>query len=881
MNRICNMFDIKLLKKKENIILIFIVTITFLIVSYNFLANKNSDKEVMYLSPYVADCSFTNEIIEGDFLEQSFVTELDVLEGVYLQTATFARKNTSSINVGIADDEGNKIYTEIISVQNAIDNQFSYFGFSSPVALQNGEKYLLQIESVDNIGGNGICLVKSNYNSYQKGILCIDGEKQEGDCFFGLAGYKKNINSFNPLYIAGIFLLIVYLVLFLLLILSKTANEDADNKKYRLIILLKILIFFYVIVHIGKVDYTVINNVFERTQMEYMVHLDNPENRSVNNEVIEVPFTNYAKSIISNNIMIEKEELYIGEVQYSIIDSDGTIIAENTNSLSNMIRNYDEKWDEIVVDCSSLRLKQGEDYCVLIDFNLTEPINIITNYEGKIQQRLVMENAYRDIYKFVILLITCLVLAIVLYVLVFEFTDRVFLVAALLLGTIGCFLYTPCAADDEYRHFLRIYDLADNTIKAEITEQWSGSKGNIIVNSDNKADIIKVTEQANMLRMLDVRSNYDNISYEAEMNYQGSLDATISLVLQEETDNTKYVSMAATNGTSILVYFPQVIFAFIGKVLGMGAVGMFYMARLGNMIFTTTMTYLVIKKLPEYKNVFSVLYFAPNAFWIMVSCSRDAIITTFVMLMIAYILYLKVNQLKVMVPKRLLILILLAIVIAVGKLPYVLSAGLLMILTKENFGDISTIKQFVYKTGLIVLLIVVGVAGYKVVYYNNSSEESSIVENEVIEEETHITYAINNPEKVLVLFKNKLMETGEYIYRSIEGYRYQYVKHYMYLVLLVFLLSKKNLNYMQKIYIMLIAFMIWISIIVVGYTWTTIGASALWGINPRYMIPILPLMGLAISIGNDRTNKVVDVFMPAIMILFFAKGMISLVTVYW
>lgn len=882
MKRIKEIINLTALKKRENYLVIVGVALLFILVAVVFLSNKIGKKEIDYVSPYVDDCSFTKELIEGITVEQSFSTELDVIEGIYLETATFARKNTSNIRFIFFNEKSEKIYEEIFSLQNAVDNQYSYFGLSNPLSIKDETDMILQIEAVGNAGGNGVCLVQSNYNSYSEGELFINGEKQAGDCFFSIAGYKYNYTSFNPLYIGFIILLLIYLIVFCTVVLCK--KEEISEKKLfgikiSYIKVAKIFLVFCSVISIGKICYSVIDTVLERTQIEYMVYIDTPE-AEVAGKSVEISFLNQGKNLISNNIMIKKNESYTGEVRYSIVDTNENVIIERNENISNLIASYSDDWDELIIKCSDLELKQGEKYTIFLEFGQVEPVYLIKNGEGQVQQRQIMENSYRNIYKCFVFGVAMIVLLIIAYSLIIGFSSRVFLVTALATGVVACFIQVPCAADDEYRHFLRAYDLANNNVQAELSHTWVNAKGNIIINDNNKADIIEVSEQINRLRLLDVSQNYDNISYDAEMNYRGCIDAVINLAKQEESGNC-IVSIAATNEITALAYLPQVIFMWIGRIFSMGAVGMFYMARIGNMLFATLVTYFIVKALPEYKNIFYVIYFAPNVMWLRASCNRDAFVTAIVTLLIAYIVYVKVNKLKILSYKRVIILSILVVIVAICKLPYILITGLLIILGKESLPDISSVKCFLLKVSLIMLLGIIGVVGYKISTYEDVTEKNTEIEEDVTEEQTHISYALQNPQKVGAVFGSRILNISEDIYRALEGYKYQFIKDYLWMALIVILFGKSFINIKDKVWNVLVFGATWLLILVVGYTWMPPDYGYIWGVNPRYMIPMLPILGMIIALGNDKTEKIINLIAPTWILTLSSIGIISMITVYW
>lgn len=890
MKKLSTYIDFSMLKRKEIYLTLVLSVLIFCMIAFVFLSKRVGKQENECLSPYVDNCSWTVELVDGKLFEQSFLTELDVLTGVFFHTITYAEDSSSKIRINILDENGKTLHKQIFNFDNVLHNQFSYFSFNKKVSIENKQQIFVQIESVGNTGENGISLVQSHDDSYSDGKFKIDGVEQNGDCFFGVYGYPYNIHAFNPLCVIGVILLGVYFLVVCFIILCKREEVKENTLSFRyisyskIIKVIKIFIILCSIICVGRVGYDIITTVLDRGNAEYMVYIQYPEAKTLTEENNEIIFMNYAKNIVSNNIMIDKGE-HFGTVSYSILDMDDVVLKSEQKSINSIVNSFDEQWDELVIDCSNLGLEQGREYKIDIAFEQSAPIYLIMNSNGQVQQRQIMANSYRDIYKFFLYFTSLIILIIIAYAVIAGFSDRVFLFAALLTGVIACFIQTPCSVDDEYRHFLRTYDLANSKVHAERLV-WSGdvvdAKGNVIAADDGKVPIIAVSEQVNRLRLLDKTYNYDIISYIAEMNYNGSIDAIHTLMKQDESGE-QYVSIAGTYRIPAIFYFPQVIMAWIGKILGMGAVGIFYMARIGNLMFAAFGTYLAAKMVPEYKKIFYLIYFAPNAFWISASCNRDALLTTLTTLFIAYVLYIRKNKLKIFNWKRLLLLSILIICIAICKVPYLLIAALLIILNKDNLSNISGIKCFLVKVALIALLGIVGAGGY--VLYSHTSTADIIVEetteSEELQEETHISYALKYPKEVLKVFIERLDDILEDIYRAVEGYHYRFIKQYLILCLFVLLLSKNYTSIKEKFWCLLIYSVVWLVIILAGYTLMPPDYGSIWGINPRYMIPILPLLGIVIMFGNEKSEKLVNLVAPAGMLTLVGMGMISMITVYW
>lgn len=704
--------------------------------------------------------------------------------------------------------------------------------------------------------------------------------------------FKTSIHDYTGygvlfLYIVGLAVLFFGIIYGIYTFFGKYFKEQ----KFRQLAI-RILFCCIFVVCLIRSNLSVINEMRSQTSTEYMVYVRNPQGTLATDTMV-TQFVNHGKKLYTLELMIQKNESYEGgELYYQISNQQGEILSQNESTLQDVINQFNSDWDAIVIDCTSLNLEHGETYQLEFKITSENPVYVMMNENGEIQQRQTMSFEYSgQIITALIVFVSFFSVIIVILAIRKGFTDRQFLIAGLVLGIVSCFVLTPCTADDEFRHFLRVYDIVDSSTKAEWSNDYSDAYGNVIVENQNGAAIISVPYQVNRLRLMDINNNYDNMSYEAEMNYVGCIDEIIRVLLKSDNNSeSSKVSIVATMSITILVYLPQVILAFIGKLFGMNAVGIFYMARIGNMLFALLIAFACIKILPKYRNVIFVLYFAPNALWIRASCNRDSFITAVAMLFITYVLYLKENKLNILKPTRLVTIMALLGLLAIGKLPYLLLVLLLCVMGSENFPEnINRYKRYILTVAMVACLFVCGLLSYKIV--NVISTTISNTGTEVVEEVneqageptvTHLSYALENPGRVANAISQRYKTIfTEDLKRSVYGYRYTFGRLYLYLAAFILILNRKMLNMKGRI-VAVVTFMInWLAIVVVGYTFGAPDLGYIWGINPRYMIPILPLMASVICIGNEKTNVLADAMVPTCIVGLSAIEIVSMITVYW
>lgn len=674
------------------------------------------------------------------------------------------------------------------------------------------------------------------------------------------------------------------------ILLIKNIEKKGRLKQENIYVFIKYICAALIFISAVNIDIDVMREISEREQIEYMVFIDDAQFIEKTEDITE-HFIVHGKSLLTQQFMVEKRDAWKGSINYRIEDKDANVIIDVTEPLENMVKSYDREWDMISINCEALNLKFGQEYNIYMKIESENPVRFVMNSMGEIQQRQTMRFVHGNLYILAVIFISLILLGAVFLILKYEFSPNLFLPTALLLGIMACFILTPCAADDEYRHFLRVYDIVSAETEAYNSFDLEGAKGNVFVQSDEGAPLIEVPYELGRLRLTDVNFNYDDISYNAECNRQACPDEIIRLLFEADSNETSIVSIVATKSASILSYLPQVLVAFLGKCFGMNAVGIYYMARIGNMLFSILIVYICMRMLPNYNNIFLLMYFAPNAFWISASCNRDSVATLLAMLSVSYIIYIKDNK-KIMSLRRILQITVLFSLLAIVKLPYVLLVAILLLLKKDNYAYITgTWSKRLVRVGIPVLIFVISLGSYMVSVNMESAKmeadgekESSVISeiSETEEEMTHISYALTYPTEVMsVVWDRYRTIIAEDIPKAINGFRYQLGMGYVWVALAIMLFSKKILNWREKIYVLFVYMLIWLAIIVVGFTWQAPDIGYIWGISPRYMIPILPLLAMVISSGNDKTDKVVNAFAPIATIGLAAMDMVSMIPVYY
>lgn len=697
----------------------------------------------------------------------------------------------------------------------------------------------------------------------------------------------KGRNTFEEL---ALYVLLLIIVLGILCVIScgiQNAITYESVEKERIFKAVAFVFVVYMLACVLFVGLKAVKEVNNRFTNQYMKLIDAPISNNINGE-LETAFIAHGKKILIQQFMIEKLSEYSGSISYQIFDKNGSIIAEITKPVSEIIESYDEKWDAISISCESLNLKWGNEYNVRFTTD-NLGIAVICDSQGEIQQRQIFIFGFKFAYKFFIIAISLFALFMVLICFNKGLSDLKFFISAMVFGIIMSFVQAPCSMADEYRHFLRVYDVVNKDISYEYTLDYEGARGNVIPSTDG-ASIIQVPYELNYLRILDKNSDVDNVSYQAETNYTAIIDELIRLAIMPlNTGETYKVSIVGTDTASPLQYLPQIIFAGIARVFGLNAVWQFYFARMGNVLFCAFMAWVCIKLLPQYRNLIILYYFIPYATWIVASCSRDGVLVWIIVLFISYVLYLKEKRKKILKLKSLAFLSLLSIFIAIIKLPYILICAVILILDDSNFAPLnSKLKINFMKIILVMSLFVIGFIGYEMPRLINdmlnSSAEIEVSEDDMIQDEgqvTHISYAKEHLGEVITsIFNRSKSIFSEDLKIAVNGYFYQFSNMYIVMTFMILLLSKSRISILNKMYLLILFYICWFGICSAGYVFARPDLGYIWGISPKYMVPILPILMLSIICGNDDTEKIADKLLPTIVLGMVCMDVVSMLNYY-
>ena len=391
-----------------------------------------------------------------------------------------------------------------------------------------------------------------------------------------------------------------------------------------------------------------------------------------------------------------------------------------------------------------------------------------------------------------------------------------------------CLFYIICMPTfknhDEIYHWYRAYEVSTGKLMEEVD---GDTLGTILPQS-----ISDVTTD-----------DWQSITY---AKVRDSLNAEL------DKENTALLYSETSAVYSFVQYIPQAIGIFITRIFTDKVLLLAYGGRIINMVFSIILIYFAIKKIPFGKKILLLLSFIPIAIEGFSSLSPDAMTISMAFFYIAYILSLAFSKENHIIDgKKIAILTVLSVIMAMCKIVYLPLILLLFIIPKEKFKNEKKIKNiFIIGAIAVVLnLIWLMVAG---IYLSHFREGDSSIQ---------VISILTNPIKYLQNCLYTVNLNGqEYIYSMFGGelgwgelVQLNSIVPYILCFILIWITItdqtiKDKFKLYQKVWITIAAIAVVGLIFTSLYVqWTTIGSDSVLGIQGRYFIPILPLVALLIG----------------------------------
>lgn len=424
--------------------------------------------------------------------------------------------------------------------------------------------------------------------------------------------------------------------------------------------------------------------------------------------------------------------------------------------------------------------------------------------------------------------------------------EWVFAAIALTVGTASAFLVPPLLIHDEITHFLRAYEVSEGRlVPGASRDGWAASR-----------------LPASIERFLILRSEM------AQGKRLSAADFRELAAIRLRPGKRKVFAQHYTVPNCYVAYLPQGAAIAAGRRLGLGPLGLIYAARFGSLAACVAIVALAIRRLPCLKSALTALALTPAAVTLYASTSADPILLALALWVFASLMqWLGGRPLGV---SRRVALTLGCVLLGLIKFPYVL-LGMI-----PSFSAVATRAPGRWPLRTAVALAVLGLVpalGWLSYGSRHVPEAFRLGQGPELSRSAQLRYIRAEPlaaawtlaDSAIDQAANNLIHVAE-VSCHVTGTTV--------LVLLAgvgfpFLLAIRDpaegpalavraacgLAFLGAVGLIYLSMYLW---------WTPAGASAVQGVQPRYFLPLLPLL-LAVVQGTSRTAGRADLRWVAVV----------------
>lgn len=422
-----------------------------------------------------------------------------------------------------------------------------------------------------------------------------------------------------------------------------------------------------------------------------------------------------------------------------------------------------------------------------------------------------------------------------------------FLIIGLIFGIMFISLNPPFHANDEDRHFLKVYHMYESGLTGEISKDSTKIGTEIPVN------------------LTQIIRSFQGIPY-----HQGK--KLNKRIVEERSKiplnpNNKQFEHNNLYRNSPIPYIPHFIGLVIGKNIDNKPIFMGYAARYGGLIFYLISMFLIIRMIPVYKPVFFLYGLTPMVLYQASSVTYDTLNIVISFLFLALFLFYTFDNSKKVNLKTILIFFILAIILQNTKNGYFLIPLLTLLIPNSKF-DVKG-NPLIYKVGLLILFIIAYKDPINYIWMNSllgdqieatSGKISATLQKDFYKsQQTRLSNFISNPfHHIGNLWLNLLHFKKEWFSGIFGrfGYSYStlpnifYIFHGLILIFVASIASGKSISLKTKLGVLIIGLLTSAGVIFGFYLFSPVGANMIFGFQGRYLVPAIPLV-LFILFNNE------------------------------
>lgn len=417
--------------------------------------------------------------------------------------------------------------------------------------------------------------------------------------------------------------------------------------------------------------------------------------------------------------------------------------------------------------------------------------------------------------------------------------EQFFLLLAIPLISFYCIFAMPDDIPDEYKHFIRAYEISEGQIVGEKSPEVPKQ---IINNSKGFVNVKKLFH-----RVLE------------EPDY--------------ETMNNKFNMAHSYNP---LLYPFSSIAVWIVKKANLNIYFGWYLGKFLNLVFYLILGYFTVKKIPKFKLLTILYLLMPMNLYLCASVSCDALINTCLLYLIAHMLNIYSKNKKVSFIDYILLLILGYVGIVTKPVYFPIIIGMLIICRKQFFENK---KQSMLSSLTVILMFALYIIWQKMNLVGSTLNPTEIIGVG----DLGLKYVILHPLSTMkVMFDFVINGTQTYLLecvglRFLWGSGYVPVSYpviYFILIVLSATVCKEKINYslFDKIIFVACYLIAFGGIAVAMYAYeyrSSLLFNYLWGVQGRYFIPVmlLPLFCLIKPKEIKNNNKTINIIVSCAIII--------------
>lgn len=564
-------------------------------------------------------------------------------------------------------------------------------------------------------------------------------------------------------------------------------------------------------------------------------------------KLVQVKNGNYEFLFVPISDNLERYDIFITqEISAETSGTIGYVIKdEETNiELITGIINIDsiKKSEILEIATSNYKLESEKKYQLILYSRISGEIFVEVDKDNQLYHKQIYQNSFYKFYILVDIIIMIIFISIFIFLIKCRNFKYRFFIVALITGILSIFIAPPYTAPDELRHFARAYTISEGVIVCKTYSEGEKYYYQELAECSIEKEFVN----------LKLISENSGEHWTSETNSLIFLPKYLDSIKKDYSGENTTMPYHGTDGINPIAYIPQLIFIWIAKLIHLNPIGVYYMARFGNLLCATVLLLLAIKQLPKYQNLLTILFFAPGLVFLRSTCSTDSILFGLIVLFLTYVGKVSETENLNFYQKKVWSKILI-ILIGIGliKLPYILCATILLFIENKKFltkKERKTWFQWIQKFILVGTMILIPCFIYKLsniwlTLYSNHTGNTSIV---------FLRYLLENPIEVINLVIQTFYENfTEYL---LSGLTIPHSKILLipYLIVLIYFglcqdkkeRQKKNIN---ESYFLFIGLGIWSAILGTFYF---VGPSPdigyIWGVQGRYLLPILPIIGFGL-----------------------------------